>query len=32
MRLHFLIIYGDKYDNGLIDVIHVDNTILYNLV
>ena len=32
IRLHFLVIFGDKYDNGYIDVIHVDNDILYNLV
>lgn len=32
MRLAFQIIYGDKYDNAYIDVIHIDNDILYKLV
>ena len=32
IRLRFLVIYGDKYDNGMIDVIHVDDDVLYKLV
>lgn len=32
IRLRFLVVYGDKYTNGIIDVIHVDDDVLYKLV